>query len=286
MLVELAVGDAYGAGFEFVTGEEFFTKRNTLQDYVQHPWHVLKPGSYTDDTQMSIAIAELVIDQQEWTPLVIADKFLEVFHRDPRKGYSKHFYTFLKETQTAQEFLVKMRNTSDKSGAAMRAGPRGFYPTIDEVLSRCSLQAAVTHDTPDGIHAAQASALMCHYFLNDLGSKADLPAFLCEHVSGQWAEPWTGEVGSKGWMSIRAAITSILNHDSLSGILRSCIAWGGDTDTVAAIALAAASCSQEIDQDLPESLTLHLEDGEFGRDFLSSLDLDLIRLSENKGMTE
>jgi hypothetical protein len=29
MLVELAVGDAYGAGFEFVTREKFFTKRMT-----------------------------------------------------------------------------------------------------------------------------------------------------------------------------------------------------------------------------------------------------------------
>jgi ADP-ribosylglycohydrolase len=272
MLIELAIGDAYGAGFESVRGGDFVDRKNDLSGYIQHPWHRLPSGSYTDDTQMSIAIAELVLAETDWTPVRIAERFLEAFHRDPRKGYSKRFQAFLENTHTGADFLANMHPESDKSGAAMRAAPIGVYPDTEEVLSRCAMQAAVTHNTPDGIHAAQAAALMSHYFLYDLGPKSELTDFLCAHVPGNWKEPWEGEVGSKGWMSVRAAITSLLTNDSLSGILRGSIAWSGDTDTVATIALAAASCSRDMTRDLPPVLIQNLENGTYGREYLEALD--------------
>ncbi len=277
MLLELAIGDAYGAGFEYVRDRRFITRHNDLSGYVKHPRHDLKPGRYTDDTQMSLAIAELIVEGADWTPEVIAGKFVEVFHRDPRKGYSGHFYKFLKKTRTAADFLENIRPDSDKSGAAMRAGPIGVFPSIEEVLERCRVQAVLTHNTPDGIHAAQAAALMTHYFLHDLGPKSDLPEFLCTHVPGAWHEPWSGEVGSKGWMSVRAAITSLMKHETLLGLLKSTIAWGGDVDTVATIALAAGSCSREIELDLPDVLVRNLENRAYGRDYLTCLDERLLK---------
>jgi ADP-ribosyl-[dinitrogen reductase] hydrolase len=77
LLVELAVGDAYGAGFEY--GEpDFVAAHNTLAGYVQHPRHVhIRPGRYTDDTQMTLAIAELLLAGTDWTPQNLADKFVE-----------------------------------------------------------------------------------------------------------------------------------------------------------------------------------------------------------------
>ena len=81
MLVELAVGDAYGAGFEYVSDRRFISKHNDLSAYIKHPKHKQKPGTYTDDTQMSLAIAELIVEQADWTPENIASRFLEVFHR-------------------------------------------------------------------------------------------------------------------------------------------------------------------------------------------------------------
>ena len=61
-------------------------------------------------------------------------------------------------------------------------------------------------------------------------------------------------------------------HDSLSKLLRACIAFTGDVDTIAAIAMGAASNSEEIDQDLPEHLVAELEDDRYGRSFLIQLD--------------
>jgi hypothetical protein len=47
-------------------------------------------------------------------------------------------------------------------------------------------------------------------------------------------------------------------------------------DTVAAVALGAASCSDEIEQDLPAHLIAGLENGPYGRDFLKDLDARLL----------
>jgi ADP-ribosyl-[dinitrogen reductase] hydrolase len=88
------------------------------------------------------------------------------------------------------------------------------YPTVEEVVSRATTQARLTHDTPDGINSAVAAALMSHYFLYGLGPKAELGAFVARHVPGEWAQPWRGKVKSKRPMSVRAAITAIAEHDS------------------------------------------------------------------------
>jgi hypothetical protein len=49
-------------------------------------------------------------------------------------------------------------------------------------------------------------------------------------------------------------------------------------DTVGAIALAAASCSPEIDQDIPEHLIITLENGTYGKDYLMALDKKLMNM--------
>ena len=278
MLLELAIGDAYGAGFEYAS-PDVVRRLNDATRYVQHPRHrATRPGMYTDDTQMSLAVAEALVSGERWSREHLASRFVEVFHRDPRTGYAGGFYSFLQEVHSGEEFLARIRPHSDKSGAAMRAAPLGVLPTIGEVIDRCRIQAALTHDTPDGIHAAQASALMTHYCLYDLGPLTRVGAFLAGQVPGQWAIPWSGKVGSKGWMSVRAAVTAVRRNTSLTALLRDCIAFTGDVDTVATIALAAASCSRDYEQDLPENLIAGLENGPYGRDYLIDLDRKLLVL--------
>jgi ADP-ribosylglycohydrolase len=277
MLLELAIGDAYGAGFEYAD-PEFVLSYNDLSGYVRHPRHNLRLGCYTDDTQMSLAIAETLVAQEPWTPEVLANRFVTTFKRDQREGYARRFYQYLLQVQNGQEFLEGINWTSDKSGAAMRAAPIGILPTVERVIEATTIQAAITHNTEDGINAARAAALMSHYFIYRLGSKEALGQFLEAHVSGEWSNPWQGEVKSKGWMSVRAAITAVMRNNSLSELLKDCIAFTGDVDTVAAIALAAASCSEEIKQDLPEHLVAGLENGSYGRDYIVALDRKLMSL--------
>lgn len=71
MLLELAIADAYGAGFE--SADEMIVN-NDLSRYVEHLRFRLMPSSYSNDTQMSIAIAEV--------PKVLDDRLFRAFKRN------------------------------------------------------------------------------------------------------------------------------------------------------------------------------------------------------------
>lgn len=277
MLLEIAIGDAYGAGFEYAD-EGTIRAHNDLSRYVRHKSHGIEAGHYTDDTQMSIAVAEAILSGEPWTQEMLAQHFVEAFKRDPRKGYAGSFYGFLVSVRDSAQFLAEIHADSEKSGAAMRAGPIGIFPTVEEVIERAIVQAAITHNTPNGINSAVAAALMTHYFIYDLGPKEHLGRWLSRHVEGDWARTWHGKVGSKGWMSVRAAVTTVAGSSSMSELLRRCVDYTGDVDTVAAIALAAGSCSREVRQDLPEVLAEGLENGKYGREYLIELDRRLFKL--------
>jgi ADP-ribosyl-[dinitrogen reductase] hydrolase len=75
--------------------------------------------------------------------------------------------------------------------------------------------------------------------------------------------------------SVRAALTAIRGEKSLAAILGRCVDFTGDVDTVAAVALGAASVGGDIVQDLPDHLFQGLENGPYGRDYLANLDRQL-----------
>ncbi len=68
----------------------------------------------------------------------------------------------------------------------------------------------------------------------------------------------------------------------MSDLLKTCIQFSGDVDTVAAIALAAGSCSTEIAQNLPVHLVNALENGQYGRDYIHLLDIQLMAFSSGE----
>lgn len=270
MLLEGAIGDAYGMGFEYANEN---IKYNDLSSYVKHPKHGLIPGQYTDDTQMSIALAELMLSGSEWTPINIANKFVECFKRDWRDGYSRMFQAFLERIESGEQFLAEIKPDSDKSGGAMRASCIGRFETIQKVLENTTIQCKLTHNTTDGIAAAQASSLLSHYMVHNYGHPKNVGKFINEYVGlHNWDEDYVGKVKSKGWMSVRAAITAVKRNTKLSALLVDCINFTGDVDTVATIAMSAASESEHYTLDIPQKLYDALENGTYGKDYLQDLD--------------
>ena len=85
-------------------------------------------------------------------------------------------------------------------------------------------------------------------------------------------------MGSKGWMSVKAAITAPICNHSMSELLKKCVSFTGDVDTVATIALAAGAHSVEIEQDLPEHLYQGLERGSFGYNYINKVDKRLLEM--------
>ncbi|TDV55307.1 ADP-ribosylglycohydrolase family protein [Actinophytocola oryzae] len=272
MMVELAIGDAYGGAFEYAPAT-FVAEYNTVEGYATHPTHVgIEAGRYTDDTQMTLAVAELLADGAEFSRLTLAEKFVEVFHRDPRVGYAGGFHAFLESVTSGRDFVDRIRPDSDKSGAAMRVAPVGLLSTVAEVRRLAALQARVTHDTPDGVASAEAAALAVHYCHHGLGPLPGVTRWISDQLGTDWTRPWQGKVGSKGVMSVRAALTALARATTMRGLLHACVAYTGDVDTVATIALAAASRTPEVTDDLPAALHDDLENGTYGRDYLAALD--------------
>ncbi|MCF2857093.1 ADP-ribosylglycohydrolase family protein [Pseudoalteromonas sp. SMS1] len=266
MLLEIAIGDAYGAGFEFAEREKI-NRFNNLTAYHEHGLGIA-PGHYTDDTQMSLALAELMISGEAWDKHTITRKFIDCFKRDQRLGYAKGFYAFLDSISGADEFLAKIKPTSAANGAAMRSVPIGLFPTVEKVLVKAEIQASITHDTPIGIASSQAVALASHYFYYKLGSKAQLGEFVQSHTDIEWNTNWQGEVACCGYETVSALLTVLLSENSYSALLTQSVEFGGDVDTIAACALGIASTSDAYQNDLPSFLYDELENNDYGKDYL------------------
>lgn len=281
MLIDIAIGDAYGALFEF-SDKDVRDKYNNLtypkENYV-HP--IVKSGCYTDDTQMSIAIVEALLEDK-FTREGLADKFVECFKRDPRRGYAGRFFLFLQDVKDGKEFLEKIRGGSNKSGGAMRAMPLGVYDDLDELVELCDLQCRLTHNTPEGMLAARISAMMAHYFFYNVGPKEDLFDWL--HNSKAVTSindklninvaPWEWDKVPTvvGMDCVRAAGTILSTSRTQSQILTKSVQLGGDTDTVCAIAMGAACFGNQFKKDIPQGLYDGLENGKYGREYLYELD--------------
>jgi ADP-ribosylglycohydrolase len=271
MILEGAIGDAYGAGFEFAEKEKIRNK-NTLTQYESHPLFEEIKGKYTDDTQMSIGICELLLEEKEWTPLKIANKFVEVFKRDPRRGYAKRFYKFLMEIESGEELLRKIEPKSERNGAAMRSYSIGILGDENEIIERCDLQSSLTHKTEKALISAQAIALTNHFFIYDKGRKSELLDYLQDIQGFRWTGKWSGEVKVNAIETVEAVISLIISEDSLKEILRKSIEFSGDVDTVASLGLAIGKMSREINNDLPNWFYEELEEGEYGKSYLKELD--------------
>lgn len=281
MLLETAIGDAYGACFEWIE-RWMILPENNLQYKVVAP-SVVKPGCYTDDTQMTLAIAEAMVEGVDWTPYNLAKKFVECFHRDPRRGYAPGFQMFLEnEAKTPEDFLAKIKPTSNRSGAAMRAGPLGLIKDMSELKDKCRIQTALTHDTDEGHGSALCAAAMTHYFRYGIGPKAELFDWLDKLYPMPWIPMSIEQLGEydhipvRGWPCVIAAVDAIMRSDSWSDLLQNCVNFAGDVDTISAIAMGPASFCKEMKQYLPDCLYEGLENGTYGRVYITELDKKLL----------
>lgn len=277
MLVELALGDAYGAGFEFAAPEVVTQFNDPSLGYRPHPKGTIRPGRYTDDTQMTLGLAEYMLDVKTPPSIIkLARCFLWAFKRDPRHGYSEAFYGILKRVKNGGELLSVLNPRSDRSGGAMRATPCGLLPTVSEAIDAAMWQASLTHGTKDGMTAAGAVAALVWACRNGC-DPSYLPSFLNDVLPGYpWETPWQLPVPNQGIPVARAALTVLSCGGTMKEMLQQSVAFTGDVDTVAAVVMAAASVHPAAINDLPDELVSKLEGGQYGMPYLRDLDEKLM----------
>lgn len=291
MLYEMSVADAYGIAFEFVPNTP--DRPNDLSRYYQHPTYSdMVPGHYTDDTQRSIANALMILSGGHgngalYNPIAYVDSYQRTFNRDPRPGYSKRFEAFLKDNAgvPAQEMALKL-NRKGTNGAVMGSAVLGYLRTPEQVMLAAAAQAISTHSYTT-IPFAQITALSAHYALYEIDELKYLNLWLYDrlHESGKTVkdfllsastdQPPQETITMGASSAVQHMLYSLTRFTTLSGLIRHTIDVGGDTDSAAAITVAVASASKEFTNDLPQPLIDSLENGNYGADYLKSLDVEL-----------
>lgn len=274
----MAIADAYAMKYEFVEHDPDKTHYDLF--YGPHPWHKdYQVAHYSDDTQMSIANAELLLTgRTSFTDDEFIEAWLATFKRDPRVGYSKYMYQVMNEAQNAADFRARVNGRGDTSGGMMRAGVFGLQADIGTVKRLAAQQANITHDTPAGRNAALAAALGVH-FLHHGGSRSRVDLFVDHHMPQNWLENgYKNDTGNA--LNIMQAIRNVVhNSRTMSQLLVHTVNYGckTDTDTICATAALMASRDPWVRNDLPHILYAKLENGTYGMDYLQRLDEKLMQ---------
>ena len=189
---------------------------------------------YTDDSVLSVAVADCLL-----TGCNYVDKFHEYAHAYPHRGYGAGFWHWV--TSGSRQPYNSWGN-----GSAMRVSHVGFaFQTLDEVLNHARASAEVTHNHPEGIRGAQATAAAI--FLARQGDPKARIRSLIEKQFGYDLSRSTAEIrptysfNESCQETVPEAITAFLDSEDYEDAVRLAISLGGDADTLACITGGIAS---------------------------------------------
>src|SRR5882757_5674348 len=79
----LAIGDALGATVEFMTATEIASQYGVHRQIRGGGWLKLKAGEVTDDTTLSLALGDAIVDRGGWDLRAAADSFAQWLRAGP-----------------------------------------------------------------------------------------------------------------------------------------------------------------------------------------------------------
>ncbi|MFC1896036.1 ADP-ribosylglycohydrolase family protein [Thermodesulfobacteriota bacterium] len=186
-------------------------------------------STFTDDTVLTVAVARAVLTGGDY-----ASCLRSFARRYPDAGYGFSFFMWMQSDRGGPY-------NSWGNGSAMRVSPVGFaFESTDGVLEEAEKSAAVTHNHPEGIKGAQATALAVH-----LAAAGTEKAGIKEEIISRFGydldraleaiRPWYRfDVSCQG--SVPEAIIAFLESESFADCIRKAVSLGGDSDTLACIA--------------------------------------------------
>lgn len=215
-LLGAIAGDVIGSVYEFRS-----FKDTTFPLFYEY-------SEYTDDTVMTVANADWLLSGDSLLGIM-----QEYGHRYPTAGYGGMFYSWLR-SDDPQPY------NSWGNGSAMRVSPVGWaFDTLEETLEAAKQSAAITHNHPEGIKGAQATAA-CIYLARTGKSKEYIKEYVeatfgynlsrtCDEIRPvyQFDESCQGTVPE--------SIIAFLESTDYESAIRLTISLGGDADTMGAI---------------------------------------------------
>jgi len=188
---------------------------------------------YTDDTVLTVAVADALLTDRDYESRMKA-----YARRHPFRGYGPRFMLWM-VSRSSRPY------NSLGNGSAMRVSPVAHaFKSEAEVLEHAKRSAECTHNHPEGIMGAQATALAVFMARNN-ASKADIRTV----VSGRFGYDLsrriddirpTYRINLTCPGSVPEAIIAFLDSENFEDAIRNAVSLGGDADTQAAIAGAIA----------------------------------------------
>ena len=189
----------------------------------------IKVSRFTDDTVLTLAVADAILRGVDYG--VSIKHFAQKY---PDLPYGGSFRQWMWKS-TYRPY------NSYGNGSAMRVSPIGFaFGSIEEVLFHAEKSAAVTHNHPEGIKGAQATALAI--FLARQGiEKEAIRSQIAERFSYDLFRTvddirgdYSFDVTCQG--SVPESIIAFMDANNYETAVRNAISFGGDADTMACIA--------------------------------------------------
>jgi len=311
-LLGCAVGDALGAPFEFKKGFSIRAVDNLGEFY--HLLDKCPLGQYTDDTQLTLALAETYIANLGFKGFYYAKRLAEFWARGEIIGPGISCTEAVKNLNAGKTW----RNSGDiegkaGNGAAMRASPVGLwnYDNPEQLKKDSIAQSQITHKDPRAKAGALAVACAIAYnlthekiepeefanagaeLIKDLspefsGYISRLPGWLLveeqiallEISCAGWLEPprWIDQITPFVIPTVLVALYNFLRtpQDFFLTVKRTLQA-GGDVDTTASIA-GAISGSFNGAKAIPGNLI----DDLYQSDLIANTGLRLFQAKHNK----
>lgn len=214
------IGDIVGAVYEFDN------YRQTDFEPFFHP-----KAFFTDDTVCTIAVADALTSMGKGAAWTLKDWGRRYWHIG---GWGVRFGNWL-QSDSYRPY------GSCGNGAAMRVSPAGLLgQTLKETISYARWVTEVTHDHPEGLKGAEATAVAI--FLAKQGSD---PAMIRKEIESRYGYNLTTPIdvirqsyqfNETCQETVPQALNCALSANDFESAVRNAISIGGDSDTVAAIA--------------------------------------------------
>ena len=228
----------------------------------------------TDDSIMTLAVAKSILEAKGDLDILekqVISNMVLLGNRYPFAGYGGRFAQWLKKgkyTSHPQPY------NSLGNGSAMRVSPCGFAArSLEEALAMARVTAQVTHNHPEGIKGAEATAAAV-YLARSGKSIADIKAqivqdyYAIDFTLDGIRSSYCYDVTCPG--SVPQALEAFFESTSYEDTIRNAVSIGGDSDTIAAIAGGAAQAYYGIPKDIRSAAMPYL--GTFLRSILEEFE--------------
>jgi ADP-ribosylglycohydrolase len=189
----------------------------------------VRASGFTDDSVMTVAIARAILTDGDYRKAV-----QDLGRRYPDAGYGGFFREWLSSPDP------KPYN-SWGNGSAMRVSPVGFaFNTAEDVLREAARTAEFTHNHPEGVKGARATALAI--FLARTEWDKDLIRHEISTRFGYDLDRTVEEIrpgysfDESCQKTVPEAVVAFLDSSSYEDAIRNAVSLGGYSDTLACIA--------------------------------------------------